>query len=670
MFDGLQFIAGIAAGHSQGEPAFGHKDTVLCLRAQLFEGLLGILVTPQFAPGGGQFIERVTVEGRIGRGTEDRSERRRLLRFVPQQSQGQALAVVGVNLVVGAVIVAHLAVGADGGLVVLLREIAVGAAGHRIFTEFRPPVRAVGIQPFRRLRPVLLAEVAVGDIVSEPPALGRSGERRRVVELRQLDAGRFIVAAAVKGFRHPVAGKLAQPVILGQIVGGRLVVGSRLPPGAAAGQLVGPQVIGLDIVALLFRAQFVDIVIGADSALVVFVDQRGERHIGINLFPAHRRAVFLDVTRETLRALVQVEGEFGVIEPGILADVRAPPKLRGRLVVLQGLHVVAQRHAGRRHIVFGNLSQGILALRHVFVVLQRSLVVVGGVEHGARVEPVGAGHVGGTLDVFFEIAAGRRILAADQQRFGKHTGQVRAAFAGSGLEHRRPLFGDIGVIPFQEFAFQHIVGGDIADPGVPRRLPEAFARRSKLSVRIVHQAEQETRLRGISGNGPLFQRVKTAPGGGIIAERIGAIALLEDQFGNIGLADILRIHLSQFRAGLRIFPFVEKVQGVAEADFGIKGGGGIVPAEVIEHRRIVRRLAADGAEQGIPAGARALGRLLEELPRLRIEALAIQVQRLPLHLQGTGPQGQGAEQEKQRKNRGPDAHFQMIFKSYKNTKSF
>ena len=289
------------------------------------------------------------------------------------------------------------------------------------------PAGEVVVEPLQGGGIVLLLEEGVGDVIRDQVPFLLAVQGGQVVQVHEDGAGVGILAVPEVGFGDPVAGELVEGILAGAVVGGRLQVRHRVAPGAVLDELVRAEEVGLHVVGLHPRVQFVDVVVGRDGGLVVVVREGGHRHVAVDLVPLLEGVVPLHVVVEGRHVIVQVEGEFRVVEVRVLLDVLVEREGGGVLEGVQGGHLVAQLDVAVAQLVVRDLAQGVRALGHLAEAFHGALPVLHRIQDGAGVEPVGAVADRLVRQVLLVVGTGLLLVAEDEVGLGHDAGEVRLA---------------------------------------------------------------------------------------------------------------------------------------------------------------------------------------------------------------------------------------------------
>ena len=135
-------------------------------------------------------------------------------------------------------------------------------------------------------------------------------------------------------------------------------------------------------------------VIGIHRGGVILVCQGAQRNVVVE-------EVLLAALRELAEELleggcvvVDVEGQLGVVEVGILLDVLVVCLRGGLFERSQGLYLVLGLDVGIAHLVIGYLTQGVGAHCHHREIVDGVLIVAQCVLEGSSIEVVRTGHSG------------------------------------------------------------------------------------------------------------------------------------------------------------------------------------------------------------------------------------------------------------------------------------
>ena len=289
------------------------------------------------------------------------------------------------------------------------------------------PAAEVVVEPLQGGGIVLLLEEGVGDVIRNLVPFLLAVQGGEVVQVHEDGAGVGILAVPEVGFGDPVAGELVEGILAGAVVGGRLQVRHRVTEGTVLDELVRAEEIGLHVVGLHPRVQLLDVVVGRDGGLVVVVREGGHRHVAVDLVPLGEGVVPLHVVVEGRHVIVQVEGEFRVVEVRVLLDVLVEREGGGVLEGFQGGHLVAQLDVAVAQLVVRDLAQGVRAFGHLAEALHGALPVLHRVQHGAGVEPVGAVADRLFLQVLLVVGTGLLLVSEDEIGLGHDAGEVRLA---------------------------------------------------------------------------------------------------------------------------------------------------------------------------------------------------------------------------------------------------
>ena len=653
----------VTVDQSESGEGLRHVDAVLRGGAQAREAADRLLVHLEVELGASQFVERLGVEPRVGRGSADLHQGGHLALLVAGEAVGDCLLVVGIDVVGPVELVEHLAVGFSRGLVVVAAEVAVGAAVHRVLPVQRVARPYVGVEPAGGGLVVLELEPAVAYVVRKQPALGPVVERRTVVEFGVGRGCLGVAAAAVVGLREPVARVLVEPVGLGEVVRGGPEIRLRVAVGAALEELPAAQEVGLGVVVLHVGAELVDVVVGGYGGGVVTVGEGREGHVAVDLLPPRPGGIALEVVCEAGGVLVEVEGELGVVERGVLGHPGVVVDC-GRLA--EGLHggdLVAGSDVGVAQMVIGDLAQRVAAVGHPGVVLDGALPVVGGVQHRAGVEPVLAVHAAAVGDLLVVFARAVHV-AENQIGLGDNPREPVPALRGCVGVNADSLVDHVLVVLAVELAVDYVEIGEIGEPGVGGGLEELGLSLGEAAVVVVDHAGDivagSAELRMVEGveYGEELLSLGVAPHG----ER--AVAALEDVFRHFGVGERRRRHLGELQRGFAEAALVEEYPGVLEPYPAGEDGGGIAPVIFCHELPVVVGAHLESAEDHIAFGRRIGSEGLEHRPRPFIHAAPVEVQSqapvLPAFGRDRLHSGRGQHESEQRKRCLSDSHINKL----------
>ena len=529
-------------------------------------------------------------------------------------------------VVVGIGIIGQLALeGGDGGRVVLLEEVAVADAGFGIGTPVVMVTGEVVVEPFQGGGIVLLLEERIGEVVRDQVPFFLAIQGGQVVQVHEDGAGVGVLAVPVVGLGDPVAGELVEGILPGAVVGGGLQVRHRIAEGSVLDQLVRAEEIGLHVVGLHPRVQFVDVVVSRDGGLVVMVREGGHRHVAVDLVPLGKGVIPLHVVVEGRHIVVQVEGEFRVVEVCVLLDVLVERKGGGVLERIQGGHLVAQLDVAVAQLVVRDLAQGIRAFRHLAEALHGALPVLDGIQDGAGVEPVGpvAGRV--VRQVLLVVGTGLLLVAEHEVGLGHDAGEVRLAV-------RRDLVVDIlaeldhvVVIFLVETAFEDIVVRKLGEARVHGGFGKPVGRLAEVAQRVAHVAQRVLGRGRVVGRRQALHLLQERPGEGEVAAAEGAVALLVGVFGHLAGHQLVLRDAAEPVRGLPIEPAVEQVLRPAEVHLRDQEGFGPAVQEGFGALLVAGGLEFEGAEGRVTFGF-AAGNALQQPGGLRVHAVPVQVQ--------------------------------------------
>ena len=399
----------------------------------------------------------------------------------------------------------------------------------------------------------------------------------------------------------------------------------RIAEGTVLDQLVRAEEVSLHVVGLHPRIQFVDVVVGRDGGLVVVVREGGHRHVAVDLVPLGKGVIPLHVVVEGRHIVVQVEGEFRVVEVRVLLDVLVERKGGGVLERIQGGHFVAQLDVAVAQLVVRDLAQGVGALGHLAEALHGALPVLHRVQDGAGVEPVGpvAGRV--VRQVLLVVGTGLLLVAEHEVGLGHDAGEVRLAV-------RRDLVVDIlaeldhvVVILLVETAFEDVVVRKLGEARVHGGFGKPVGRLAEVAQRVAHVAQRVLGRSRVVGRRQALHLLQERPGEGEVAAAEGAVALLVGVFGHLAGHQLVLRDAAEPVRGLPIEPAVEQVLRPAEVHLRDQEGFGPAVQEGFGALLIAGGLEFEGAEGRVTFGF-AAGNALQQPGGLRVHAVPVQVQ--------------------------------------------
>ena len=221
-----------------------------------------------------------------------RSVRRRILNvqqsgdlalLVPRKTIRDGLLVIRINIIRTEELRQHLLIRVHGLFIILAPEITIGATCHGIFPIQRVPGLDIFVKPSGGLVIFLLLEAAVPHIVRQDLPLYESFHGRGVVQLGESFLRFLVVAGHVVGFRHTISCHLGKPVGLRQIIRRGLVIRYCIPVRSAGEKLLRAQEIGLGVIVLHVRRQYVNVVIRLHCSDIIPVIKSRQRHITVKL---------------------------------------------------------------------------------------------------------------------------------------------------------------------------------------------------------------------------------------------------------------------------------------------------------------------------------------------------------------------------------------------------
>ena len=640
--------------HAQADQRPGHPCVVARIAAQAGEGAHGVVVVALVHLGAAQLVERLLIEGHARRGVLDVQQRGYLAALVAGQAIGHRLLVVGIDIVGGEELRQHLLIRGDGGFVVPAAEVAVRAAVHRVLAHRRVARGDVAVKPARGVGVVARLEIAVADVVRQQAAFRQAVQRGRVVQLGEQFLRLTVIARAVVRLAHPVAGQLVEAVRPGDIVGRGPEERDGVAVGAVREELLAPQEVRLRVVVLHVRRQLLDVVVGLHRAGVVLVHQSRQGHVAVDHVAAGPGGPALDVAGEAGGVLVQVEGQLGVVERGVLGDLRIEVH-PGRVVErLHRRHLVVRAQVGVGHQVVGHLAQGIRAVAHLREIVDGSGVIVHGIEHRAGVEVILAVHVlvGQVVVVF----AGLLLLALDQVRLGEHARHAFAALRGQAVVDARSFPDHEVVVLLVELAVHDVEIGQGLETRVGRSQPEIGLRLGELLVLIEHDTGEIVPRRRIVRLRERLQQGEEALCLGVLPEAERAESALEDIFGHLLIREVFRSHERELRGRLLILLPVEQNTALLEMQDTRQARRRVAQAVVRQQVVAVRRLHLQGAQHFVAVAQRVVRHRLEEEAGLFVHPVLIQAHRLPPGARATGGssgrRGRFGGKDRQREQRG------------------
>ena len=430
-FQGLLVLVHIAVNHSQSYGRLGLEHLVRRVLPEVGEAADCVVVVAQVSLSAAKLIVSLCIQRGGRRGILNVQKGGNLLFPVSGKPVGNGLLVVRVDVVRAVELVHHLLVRIHRSLVVLLSEIAVSPAAEGILPVERRTLGEVFVEPAGCLVIFLLLEAAVGGIIAQEPALGSAFQGAAVEKFHETLFRFSVVPGIVLGLIHPVPGHLAQPVIFREIVSRGLVERNRIPVRASREELLGAEEIGLGIVVLHVRGQQVNVVISGNGSGIIPVIQGCKGHIAINLRSAGPGGIALDVLREALGVLVEVEGKLRIVEHRILCDVRVEVDGGGILESPHCGHLVAGADIGVAEVVIGNLPERIGPVRHTAEIVDCGLVVLDRIHHRTGIEEVVAAHL--LLHGIIIVLAGLLAVPEHQAGLGNDAGKSLLPLLGSRL---------------------------------------------------------------------------------------------------------------------------------------------------------------------------------------------------------------------------------------------
>ena len=410
----------------------------------------------------------------------------------------------------------------------------------------------------------------------------------------------------------------------GTVVGGRLQARDGIPPGAVVDELLSAEEIGLHVVGLHPGIQFLDVVIGLHGGLVVTVRQGGHRHVTVDLVPLLEGVVALHVVVEGRHVAVQVEGQFRIVEIGVLLDVLVIPEGGGILESLHGRHLVAQLDVTVAHLVVGDLAQGVRTLGHLVEAVHSPLPVLHAVQEGTGIEVVRPVADGLVLQILLVIGTGSLRIPEDEVGFAHDAGEMGLPVRRDLVEQVLAELHDIVVVLLHEAALEDVVVRELREAGVGSGLREPVGRLAEIALGVAHVAQGILGGCGIVGIRKPLHLLELHPGEGEVAGAEGAVSLLVHVFRNLSGEKLILRDAVETIGGVPVETAVEQVLSPAEIHLRDERGFGPAVQEGLRKLLIAGSLLFDGAEGGVALGL-AAGKGGEKPGGLGVHAAFVQV---------------------------------------------
>ena len=454
--------------------------------------------------------------------------------------------------------------------------------------------------------------MGVCDVVRDFLSLLAAVQGRGVVQVGQRSASLGELAGVEVRFGQPVTGQLVEGVAAVSVIGGGAQHRHGIPPGAVGNELVGTQVIGFHVVAPHVGRQVVHVVVGGHRAGIVAVVQGGQGLVGPNLVVLLLVVVFGDVVAEHRGVVVQVEGQFRVIEIGIFLNGRVKGQDRGVLEGIHGRHLVLGLDVGVTQLVVGNLAQGIHPVRHHGEILHRALPVFHGIQDRTGIEPVAAVHPGFLLEDAVVVGTGFFGVAHHQVRLAQDAGQVRPALLGHAVIQGDAVFHHVAVVFLHELALQQVVVGQIRKARVLGRLFEPGAGLREVFLRIGDVTQ------GIAGRSRIVRErhsldfLHPAAGVGQVSPAKVAVGAFKGIFRQFIFGERTRVNEHKLQGGGFIIFLVEGVQRHPVMDAIRHPGSGKIGFIRLYQGFVTGGLEGCGAKDRVPTGFGVVAQGLEQ----------------------------------------------------------
>ena len=436
----------------------------------------------------------------------------------------------------------------------------------------------------------------------------------------------LVIARAVVGLAHPVAGQLVEAVRAGDVVGRGPEERGRVAVGAAREELLAPQEVGLGIIVPHVGRQLVDVVVGRHRAGVVLVHEGRQGHVAVDHVAARLGGPALDVVGEAGGVLIEVEGQLGVVERSVLRDLGIVVHLRGVVEALHGRHLVVRAQVGVGQQVVGHLSQRIRPAAHLQEIFDGAGVVVDGVEHRARVEEILAVHI--LVREVVVVFAGLLFLALDQVGFRQDARHALAALRRERGVDARALADHEVVVLLVEFAVDDVEVRQRLEAAVGRSLPEIGLRPGELLVLIQHDAGEIAARRRVVRLRERLQQGEEAGRFRILPQAERTESAFEDVLGEFFFLQVFRAHVGELGRGLLILLPVEQDASLLEVERAGQARRRVAQAVARKQVVAVDRLHFQGTEDLVSIAQRAVGHGLETDAGLFVHPVSVKAHRL------------------------------------------
>ena len=481
-------MTGVSLNHTQLQQASVLQGRVCGLALEGAEGLDGRLHILHGHIGAAQLIEALSVVGRGGRCLQRGLQDGNFAAVPIQQAAGHAGAVHRVQVVLLRILVDLPFVGVQGGLVVCRKEIAVCYARLGIGLHLRADAFHILAKPLERLLVIAFLEEGVAQLVRDEGAFRAAVQGLQVVEVLEFRAGIGPFAVPVEAFCQVIAAELVEAVLLGAVVGGRFQKRRGHSPAAGFHQFPGPQEVRLHVVGLHAGVQLVDVVVGVHGGLVVVIGEGRHRHIGVDgVVPF---LVALEVLREGLGVLTQVEGQLGVVVEGIFLDIGLIGVGRCLLEGRHGRHLVVQLDVAEAHLVAGNLAQGIRPVPHLEEAVHGALPVAGKVRYLSGAEDIAPG-LPFPVQAFLVVFLGLFHVTPHQEALAEDLAHAGLAVFGHLPDELFPVADHIVVVLVVEAALQDVEAGGLPEAVIVLALVEPPFGLLKIGLGVVDVAQGE-----------------------------------------------------------------------------------------------------------------------------------------------------------------------------------
>ena len=171
--------------------------------------------------------------------------------------------------------------------------------------------------------------------------------------------------------------------------------------------------------------------------------ERGQRHIAVDPLSLLLVGIFGKIVVEDRRVVVQVKRQLGIVEMRVFLDVRVERPFRGGLECVERGDLVTSLDVAVGQIVVRYLPDRVGPVPHQRVVLDGSLVVLGGVEKRAGVEIIVAVHIVIPAPGHIVIFLGLGGVALGQVGLGDYPREMPLTLLRRVLIHLDTIFQDV-----------------------------------------------------------------------------------------------------------------------------------------------------------------------------------------------------------------------------------